>query len=468
MPVRKPLLAQVRERGIGPHLRIAAVAAVALGLTAASVALGADADSARPARSAPVLAAVLPVERLPADDLARGTAALQKHLDAQPKDAAGWATLGVAYVEQARISGDPTRYPKAEKAFARSLKLRPAAENDAALAGQAVLAAARHDFASALDLADRALRVNGYSERALAGRVDALVELGRYDEAYRAVQLADRRRPGIPVFTRYAYVLELRGDTEGARRVLTRALRSATASADRAYVATALGQLDWSQGRYQQALDHFAEALRADPQHLPAQEGRGRTYAAQGEERKALRALEEVARRQPLPGRVAALGELHEVAGDRTEAAQQYELAGTWMRLADAGGVATGLESALVAADHGDAAEALSSARAEWKRRETVHTADALGWALHVNGRDREALVYARKATAPSPGYRNASFLYHLGMIERALGDDTQAARHLRAALDLNPGFSPVGARRAESALKALPDPAGPSGRSAS
>ncbi|MEW2635790.1 tetratricopeptide repeat protein [Streptomyces sp. NPDC048389] len=468
MPVRKPLLARGRERGTGPHLRIAAAAALALGLTAASVVLGTGADSARPAPSAPALAAGVPVERLPADDLARGTAALQRHLDAQPKDAAGWATLGVAYVEQARTSGDPTRYPKAEKAFARSLELRPAAENDAALAGQAVLAAARHDFASALDLADRALRVNEYSERALAGRVDALVELGRYDEAYRAVRLADRRRPGIPVFTRYAYVLELRGDTEGAGRVLTRALRSATAAADRAYVATALGQLDFSRGRYRQALDHFAVALRADPQHVPAQEGLGRTHAAQGEERKALKALEEAARRQPLPGRVAALGELHEAAGNRTEAARQYELAGTWMRLADANGVAGDLESALVAADHGDPAEALASARAEWKRRETVHTADALGWALHVNGRHREALVYARKATAPSPGYRDASFLYHLGMIERALGDGTQAARHLRAALDLNPGFSPVGARRAEAALKTLPDPAGPSGRSAS
>ncbi|HET6855560.1 MAG TPA: tetratricopeptide repeat protein, partial [Streptomyces sp.] len=367
-----------------------------------------------------------------------------------------WATLGAAYVEQARTSGDPTRYPQAEKAFARSLKLRPAAENDAALAGRAALAAARHDFKTAIGDADRALRVNPYSERALSSRVDALVELGRYDEALRAVRLADRRRPGIPVSTRYAYVLELRGDAKGARRVLLRAATSAFGAADAAYVATSLGQLAWTQGEYGQALNHFAKALRADPRYVPALEGRGRTYAAQGRTKRALSDLEEVVRRYPLPGQLAALGELREATGKREQAEEQYELIDVWTRLARANGVATDLESALVEADHGDAAQSLKSARAEWSRRESVHTADALAWALHANGKDREALTYAKKATAPSPGYRSASFLFHRGMIERALDDDKAARRSLSAALALNPGFSPTGAREAKSALSAL------------
>ncbi|MFF3325085.1 tetratricopeptide repeat protein [Streptomyces sp. NPDC002889] len=433
--------------------------ALAVGLTATSVAIGAEGDSERPGRAAPVLAADVPVERLTSGGLAQGIEGLQKHLKAQPKDAIGWATLGAAYVEQARTSGDPTRYPQAEKSFERSLKLRPADENDAALAGRAALAAARHDFGTALVQADRALRVNPYSERALASRVDALVELGRYDEAQRAVRLADRRRPGIPVFTRYAYVLELRGDTKGARRVLLRALDSASTTADVAYVATALGQLAWSQGQYKTALDHYATALRADPEYLPALEGRGRTHAAQGSTKRALADLEEVVRRYPLPGQLAALGELREADGQRKQAKEQYALVGTWTRLARANGVTTDLESALIEADHGDVREALRSARAEWARRRSVHTADALAWALHANGKDREALPYAKKATADAPGYRNASFLFHRGMIERALGDDGAARRDLRAALELNPGFSPTGVREAKSAL------AEPSGR---
>ncbi|MFJ5226301.1 tetratricopeptide repeat protein [Streptomyces sp. NPDC088400] len=439
-----------------PRWRIAAVVALAVGITGTSVAVGAGGDSDRSGQAAPGVVADVPVERLAAGDLAQGIEALQKHLKAQPKDATGWATLGAAYVEQARTSGDPTRYTQADQAFGRSLKQRPADRNDTALAGRAALAAARHDFTTALSQADRALRVNPYSERALSSRVDALIELGRYDDARRAVELADQRRPGIPVFTRYAYVLELRGDVKGARRVLLRALDSASGTADSAYVATALGQLAWSQGEYDRALGHYATALRADPEYVPALEGRGRTYAARGDTKRALTDLEEVVRRYPLPGQLAALGELREAGGQRERAEESYELVGVWTRLARANGVATDLESALIEADHGDAAEALTSARAEWSRRESVHTADALAWALHANGKDREALTYAKKATAESPGYRNASFLFHRGMIERALGDDKAARRDLRAALDLNPAFSPTGAREATSALSDL------------
>ncbi|MGA5421316.1 tetratricopeptide repeat protein [Streptomyces lavendulocolor] len=453
MLVRKPQFA--RWDGRHGRWRIAAVVAVALGLTAGSVASGADGD-AGPRRAAPALAAVVPVERLAAGDLAQGIAALQRHLRDQPRDAAGWATLGAAYVEQARTGGDPTRYPQAEKAFGRSLALRPAAGNDAALAGQAALAAARHDFAGALSRADHALRVNPYSERALSTRVDALVELGRYDAALAAVRLADRRRPGIPVFTRYAYVLELRGDTDGARRVLRRALDSAYTPADKAYVATALGQLEFGRGRFEEAAGHFGTALRADPRNVAAQEGRGRARAALGDATRAVADLEDVVRRHPLPGQLAALGELYEALGRREHAEEQYALVRTWTRLARANGVATDLESALVEADHGDVAEALKAARAEWARRQSVHTADALAWALHTAGRHAEALTYAKKAASLSPGYRNASFLFHRGMIERALGDDAGARRDLAAALALNPGFSVTGAREAKAALTAL------------
>ncbi|MCH0541598.1 tetratricopeptide repeat protein [Streptomyces sp. MUM 203J] len=387
--------------------------------------------------------------------------ALQRHLGERPGDAAGWSALGLAYVEQARTGGDPTRYPQAEKAFARSLRLRAAEDNDAALAGQAALAAARHDFTSALRLADRALRVNPYSERALSTRVDALVELGRYGEAREAVELADRRRPGVPVFTRYAYVQELHGDADGARRVLTRALGSAFTTGDRAYVATELGHLAFGRGRFQEALRHYATALRAEPGYLPALEGRGRARAALGRTGPALRDLEEVVRRSPLPGSLASLAELYAADGQRARAEEQYALAGVWTRLARANGVATDLESALIAADRGDGAEALAAARSEWSRRHSVHAADALAWALHASGEDEEALVYARRATAASPGYRNALFLYHRGMIEHALGDTEAGSRHLREALELNPGFSPVKAREAKSVLAA---PAGPGG----
>ncbi len=445
--VRRVAAAARRSRAL--HLA-GCSALLAVALTAGSMALSAARDN-NTQGVAPASAAVSP-GLLTTGDLATGITSLQAHLRDQPRDFTGWATLGLAYVEQARTKGDPSRYPQAEQAFERSLELKP--DNDQALAGRAALAAARHDFEDALKYADRALKVNPYSERALCTRTDALVELGRYADAAKAAKTADDRRPGIPVFTRYAYVQELRGDVRTAERVLKQALSSATTPGDITYVATQLGQLAWNQGDYDTALTHYARALAADENYVPALEGRARAQAASGDRAGATEGLRNVVSRYPLPGPLVELGELYEAAGDKVKADDQYALVDAWTALARANGVNADLDTALAAADHGDKASALRAARAEWDRRQTVHTADALAWALHVNGKDEEALPYARKATAT--GYRNAAFLYHRGIIERATGHAEEAREHLDSALELNPGFSPLGAREARTALKDL------------
>src|SRR5262245_37629329 len=113
----------------------------------------------------------------PADQLAGSIARAQEHLRAVPGDYAAWAALGSAYVERARVTADPTYYPKAEGALRRSLKLRPK-ENPAALVGLGALANARHEFGTARDLADRALRTDPYSAYAYGVRAEAQAELG--------------------------------------------------------------------------------------------------------------------------------------------------------------------------------------------------------------------------------------------------------------------------------------------------
>ncbi|HKN53161.1 MAG TPA: hypothetical protein VJX66_11695, partial [Amycolatopsis sp.] len=61
----------------------------------------------------------------PADQLTASIARAQKHLSAVPGDYPAWAALGSAYTERARVTADPSYYPKAEGALRRSLKLRP-------------------------------------------------------------------------------------------------------------------------------------------------------------------------------------------------------------------------------------------------------------------------------------------------------------------------------------------------------
>ena len=73
--------------------------------------------------------------------------ATQDKLRRLPDDAATWARLGAAYVEQARITADPSFYAKAQGALEKSLRVMPI-DNAPAMIGMGQLANARHDFAS--------------------------------------------------------------------------------------------------------------------------------------------------------------------------------------------------------------------------------------------------------------------------------------------------------------------------------
>jgi cytochrome c-type biogenesis protein CcmH/NrfG len=123
----------------------------------------------------------------PADQLAASIARAQEHLRTVPGDYYAWAALGSAYVESARITADPTYYPKAEGALRRSLELRPTG-NPAALIGPGALANARHEFAAARNLALRVLRVDPYSADAYRVLADAQTQPGNHRVATEAIQ----------------------------------------------------------------------------------------------------------------------------------------------------------------------------------------------------------------------------------------------------------------------------------------
>ena len=391
--------------------------------------------------------------QLRGDDLAATVATLQDHLRAQPADGRGWATLGLAYVEMARLSGDASFYPKADAALGRSLDLTPV-DNDLALAGQAALAAARHEFSLALRHSRAALAVNPYQPQALAVQVDALTELGRYRAQLTALAQADRRQPGVPVFARYSYAAELRGHLGRAEQLLRRALEGTSSSADRAYLLTLLADLERLSGHLRSAQDLLREALRQSPEYVPALASRARLAVARGDLTSAEVAWEDVTSRLPLPEYLIELGELQTATGHPDLAAQQFSLLEATETLLRSNGVRTDLETALYEADHGAAAAALRTARSEWSRRNSVHVADALGWALHVNDKDTAALRLAVRATRLDTPV--ATFWIHRGLIEESLGRSQAAESHLRRGLALDPGLSPWQAERARDALHRL------------
>ena len=168
-------------------------------------------------------------------------AVLQDRLRRLPNDWEAWSALGSAYLDDAVATGDPAFYAKAEGALQQSLRIRPH-ENAVALTGQAALAASRHDFRSALMLARASQRLNAYSAANQGVLVDALVELGHYDEAEVELQRMVDLRPSVPAMTRVSYFRELHGDVPGARRALAQAEAFASRVSDKAFIARSRGE----------------------------------------------------------------------------------------------------------------------------------------------------------------------------------------------------------------------------------
>ncbi|GAA0913651.1 tetratricopeptide repeat protein [Virgisporangium aurantiacum] len=423
-----------------------------VGLVVALLAIGGIA--LRPSRPAAVGTGQASTPVSTVDEIARSIEVARARLDRLPNDWITWANLGLAYVQQARVTGDPSNYTRAEEALNRSLAVRPAADNSVALAGHGALAAARHDFAAALDYGNRSLAIDPYRAATHGVVADALVELGRYEEAWVAVQKMVDLRPDTSSYARASYTFELRGDVKNARDVMQLALDASTGPTDAAFALEHMAGLAYDSGDLDTALSTVDEGLRRLPGHPPLLAARGRILAARGDTAGAATAYSAALAKLPLPGPAAEFGDLLAVTGDEAGARRQYDLVRASAALLKADGVDVDAELAVFSADHGDVPAALTAAQSAYGRHPSISVSDALAWSLHMSGRDAEALPYADQALRL--GTRNALTLYHRGVIRLALGDKAGARADLSTAMSINPHFSVRHAPEASKILASL------------
>lgn len=366
-------------------------------------------------------------------------AALQR-LAAAPNEPQLISALALAYLQRVRETGDPSYYSRADELVARARALGP---NDiTTLVAAGTLSLARHEFGAALEHGSRAIAVAPALAAGHGIVTDALIELGRYDEAIAAAQRMVDLRPDLASYSRVAYVRELHGDLPGAIAAMRAAIDAGNpASEATAWTEVQLGHLLFTWGDLDGALDAYERSRDRVRDYVYGDAGVARVRAARGDLPGAAELYERAVRRLPLPELAAALGDVYAKLGDRGRAEQQYAVVSATAKLLAAGGVRTDVDQALFDADHErNLTAALAAARAEYELRKSVHVADALAWAEYRAGDVEAARRHSDEALRL--GSQDPVLLYRAGVIADAAGDAERARTLLAQSSFLNPRYS--------------------------
>src|SRR5262245_28385425 len=366
----------------------------------------------------------------------------QKAIAANPKLAQPHNDLALALARRARETGDPSYYDRSERELATVLALEPSNLDAKKLQVWNLLG--KHEFGKAREAAT-ALNKQIPDDVLIYGFVaDANAELGDYEEAEKAVQwMLDLRASNLAGLTRAAYLRELFGDVEGALELFTGAFKrmAITEVEDRAWILSQMGHLYLSTGKEANAEAVLKQALMEFPRYHYALYNLAKVRIAQKRYEEAVGFLRDLCTALPHAENVYALAEALELAGspDAQKTFAEFEK----KALAESAS-ADNANRELIAyyADHANnPREALRIAEIERARRHDVYTRNAYAWALHLNGRDREAREEINAALAV--GIQNAEMLYHAGVIAQSLQDTTSARDRFEQSLAVTPR-SPV------------------------
>lgn len=418
-----------------PNRSRAIVAGLVLGAAAiVGGALGISRGDGPPPSTTPVVDARVGgiTGRIGAGSIAETVAQLEARVDSFPNDDVALATLGIAYVDQARITGDTSLYARADDVLARSMEVNDH-DNFLAHTGRAAVAAARHDFPTAEREARAGLTINGSNATLWGVLSDAQIQLGEYDLGFASVERMGELVPDVASITRAAYVAELQGDRGEAQRLMERALDQAFGPDDRAFALFQLGELEIGRGRPNEALGYFLEALEASPSDISAQSGKAHALGLAGQTETAISNYEQLVEQAPLADFMIELGEFLEGAGRTAEAETWYQRAREQISVDERNGVRPDAGLIFFEADHGDPAVALQQAEAALAERQFFELHEAHGWALYRNGRFDEAAAAIDEAARlgiedPELFVRSALIRFELGELDAAR-DELATAR---------------------------------------
>jgi tetratricopeptide (TPR) repeat protein len=263
-----------------------------------------------------------------------------------------------------------------------------------------------------------------------------------------------------PTLARMARLVELKGETDEALRLLRQSVEAQRSLDDpqgTSWYQVRLGDIFFDTGRLDDAEAAYRAVLQEFPGHHDVTAGLGKVCAARGRHDEAITLLSRAVASAAEPALLADLGDLYLLTGQQALAEQTFErVEQTGLRYPEYRRTLS-----LFYSDHDrQLPRALELALFELAARRDIYSYDAAAWALSKAGRQEEAA--RAMAEALKLGTKDARLFYHAGMIDLRHGDRNSARKWLGRALALNPGFSPRQADEARRVLAELGVPGEP------
>jgi tetratricopeptide (TPR) repeat protein len=391
------------------------------------------------------------VEIPPAASAAERVAVLQRAARDGDAGADVFASLGQAYLQRARETGDPGFYSRAERSI--DAALRRDARNVDAVLGAGTLAGLRHDFDEQLQRGLEAKRLAPSLVAVLPVIADAQIELGRYGAAERTLQQLLDIKPNLTSYSRVSYLRELTGDLPGAAEAMQLAVSAGGGDAENvAYVRVLLGDLELQRGRVAAARLAYTAALRSLPGYPAGMVGLARADAASGDLGRAAARLRRASALLPLTATLSLLGEVEQARGRDAAAQGSLDAARAQQRLYTAAATLPDAEAVLFEAQHGDPRRAVELGKQVWEQAPSIRSADALGWAYVRAGDPAAGVAWAARAVRT--GSRDALYRLHAAVAFDRIGREGAAERNFDLARRGRAALSPSAAALLEEGLR--------------
>jgi tetratricopeptide (TPR) repeat protein len=391
------------------------------------------------------------VEIPPAASAAERVSVLQRAARDGDAGADVFASLGQAYLQRARETGDPGFYSRAERSI--DAALRRDARNVDAILGAGTLAGLRHDFDEQLQRGLEAKQLAPSLVGVLPVIADAQIELGRYGAAARTLQQLLDIKPNLTSYSRVSYLRELTGDLHGAAEAMQLAVSAGGGDAENvAYVRVLLGDLELQRGRVAAARLAYTAALRSLPGYPAGLVGLARADAASGDLGRAAARLRRASALLPLTATLSLLGEVEQARGRDAAAQDSLDAARAQQRLYTAAATLPDAEAVLFEAQHGDPRRAVELGRQVWEQAPSIRSADALGWAYVRAGDPAAGVEWAGRALRT--GSRDALYRLHAAVAFDQIGRADAARRNFELARRGRAALSPSAAALLEEGLR--------------